>query len=485
MANAQDDFLAALDAAPLTPRYWGSIVLLVLQEMFEYYDFFVVSYLVAVLAPVWHLSYGESSIILLCAGLGAIFGSLIFGKLADVIGRKPVLVGCTLLISGSAALIAVIPENAWITFSLLRIAVGVGLGGAASAEFPLILEMTPTRHRTFLSSAMVAPVSLGILLAAVTSSQLLPIIGWRGLAAIGSFPILLCIGLILVLPESARWLLSQGRVIEARAAAAKQLGVPVDSLPMPIAPPRAPRQKASIAELYRNRRAFWLIVVTWLAMSTTTYGYQLWGPTILAQVLAVPVGAVAKWFILIAISGTIGRFVFSALPLWLGRRHTGEIMGWGAAATILGAGIYHRDIVDGWPAFVIWLTAAAIFVNGGFSNMSPYAAESYPVTLAARASGLAQAVNGVGKMLGPAALGLIAGAGNLMTPAATESAVLPAFIFLAACGLIAALAYRVLPIETHGRALTLTGDVPVNGNAPVRPATALPAASAAEACSRG
>jgi putative MFS transporter len=128
---------------------------------------------------------------------------------------------------------------------------------------------------------------------------------------------------------------------------------------------------------------------------------------------------------------------------------------------VLGAGVYHNGFAGGVPAFVLWLTAAAIFVNGGFSNMSPYAAESYPVTLAARASGLAQAVNGVGKMLGPAALGLIAGANNLMTPAATESAVLPAFIFMAGCALVAGLAYRVLPIETHGRALTLTGDVPM------------------------
>ena len=456
MAEPSDDFLQLLDAAPLTARFWASIVLLVLQEMFEYYDFFVVGYLVAVLAPIWQLTYGQSSIILLCAGFGAIFGSLLFGKLADVFGRKPVLVGCTFLVAGSAGLIALIPENAWMLFSVLRILVGIGLGGAASAEYPLVVELTPTRHRTFLSSAMIAPVSLGILLAAVLSSQLLPIIGWRGLAAIGSFPVLVGLGLILVLPESARWLLSQGRLAEARAAAALQLGVAAESLPMPVAPPRAAASQGSVRELYRNPRAFWLIVITWLAMSTATYGYQLWGPTILAQVLKVPVAAVAKWFIIIAISGTIGRFIFSALPLWLGRRHAGEIMGWGAALTVLGAGIYHRDMVGGVPAFVLWLTAAAIFVNGGFSNMSPYAAESYPVMLAARASGLAQAVNGVGKMIGPAALGLIAGASNLMTPRATEGAVLPAFIFLAGCGLVAGLAYRVLPIETHGRPLTLT-----------------------------
>jgi putative MFS transporter len=230
---------------------------------------------------------------------------------------------------------------------------------------------------------------------------------------------------------------------------------------------KQPAPPVPLRELLQNRRAFWLIVITWLGMCTTTYGYQLWAPTILAMVLKMPVKSVAGYFIIVAISGTIGRFVFSTLPLFVGRRHSGEVMGWGAAVFILLAGIYHNEYIAGFPAFIVWLTVAAIFVNGGFSNMSPYAAESYPVRLAARASGLAQAVNGVGKMLGPACLGLIAGTNNLINPQATERAVLPAFIFLAGCSLMAGLAYTLLPIETHGRQLTLKGeDSGVSASAP-------------------
>jgi putative MFS transporter len=304
---------------------------------------------------------------------------------------------------------------------------------------------------------MIAPVSLGILIAAVISSQLLPIIGWRGLAAIGAFPALVATALIFVMPESVRWLLSRDRFAEARNAAALQLGVRPESLPMPTGTKR-PAPPAPLRELLQNRRAFWLIVFTWLGMCTTTYGYQLWAPTILAMALKIPVKAVAGYFIVVAISGTIGRFVFSTLPLFIGRRHSGEVMGWGAAIFILMAGIYHNGYIAGIPVFVVWLTLAAIFVNGGFSNMTPYAAESYPVRLAARATGLAQAVNGVGKILGPACLALIAGTTNVVDPKATESAVLPAFIFLACCSLMAGLAYTLLPIETHGRQLTLKGE---------------------------
>ncbi len=467
--NATDELLTALDTAPLTPRYWMSIALLVLHEMFDYFDFFVVGYLVAILAPQWHLTYGQSTMMLLGAGVGAIFGALILGKLADIVGRKPVVVGGAILIAISAGSIAFIPNDSWILFALLRIVVGAGLGGAISAQTALIVELTPTRLRTFIGSVTVAPVSLGILLAALLSSQLLALIGWRGLAAIGFFPVLIGILLIFILPESPRWLLSRGRFDDARKAAALQMGVSADKLPLPARRREAPRP-APLSALLSNPRAFWLIVLTWLGMSATTYGYQLWGPTILAMTLNIPVKDVAIYFTAVGVAGFAGRFLFSALPLWLGRRHSGEVMGWGAAIFILAAGLLHRDMISGFSAFIVFLTAAAIFVNGGFANMAPFAAESYPVELAGRAVGLAQAVNGVGKIIGPLVLGLIAGVGNVVEPKATESAVVPAFIFLSCCSLMAALAYRCLPIETHGKRLVLNDQTNEDQPVAARPA---------------
>ena len=82
------NLLTIYDRAKLTPRYWLVCSLLMLHEMFDYYDFYIVGYLVAVLAPVWHLTYGQSGAILLAAGFGAVVGSLVFGKVADVTGAN-------------------------------------------------------------------------------------------------------------------------------------------------------------------------------------------------------------------------------------------------------------------------------------------------------------------------------------------------------------------------------------------------------------
>jgi MFS transporter, putative metabolite:H+ symporter len=109
----------------------------------------------------------------------------------------------------------------------------------------------------------------------------------------------------------------------------------------------------------------------------------------------------------------------------------------------------------------VLLIPAALFFDGGFSNIAPYSAEIFPVRLSARGVGLAQAANGVGKIAGPLCLAVIAGASNLITPKATIDAVTPAFLFLAACGLAIGLAFSLLGVETHGKPLALQSVDPV------------------------
>jgi putative MFS transporter len=121
--NAQD-WLSSIEKSRLTPRYYLTIALLVLQEMFEFYDFFLVGYLVSVLAPGWHLTYGQSAMMLLSSGVGAVVGSLIGGKIADIIGRKTIIWSGGLIFSLGAAGCALIPDGAWILFSMLRFVVG-------------------------------------------------------------------------------------------------------------------------------------------------------------------------------------------------------------------------------------------------------------------------------------------------------------------------------------------------------------------------
>src|SRR5439155_18129287 len=79
MTTPGEDLVELYDRAPLNPRYWISIALGVTTSVFDFFDFFIVGFLVAVLAPQWHLTFGQTSVMLLSAGIGAIVGALAWG----------------------------------------------------------------------------------------------------------------------------------------------------------------------------------------------------------------------------------------------------------------------------------------------------------------------------------------------------------------------------------------------------------------------
>src|SRR5262249_20901422 len=132
-----------------------------------------------------------------------------------------------------AAGCALIPDGAWIQFSILRFVVGCGSMAGTTAQKPLIVEVTPARDRTLVSRMVGGAGALGTPFAAMISASLLPVIGWRGVAATGGVPIITSLLILLLVPESIRWLLSRGRNADARREAAKLLGVREDSITLP------------------------------------------------------------------------------------------------------------------------------------------------------------------------------------------------------------------------------------------------------------
>ena len=233
------------------------------------------------------------------------------------------------------------------------------------------------------------------------------------------------------------------------------LGRPRESLPLPATTPAAP-PAANLGELYHNPRLFWQTILIWGGSASAVYGYILWGPTIIALALQVDPAQAAKYFLIISASGVTGKILVSFVAPMLGRRPLGVTFGLLAAVGLVFAGYFSSVLVDGFPLFVILTAAAAFFAEGGFSNLAPYTIEQYGVGLGSRASGLGQAANGVGKILGPLALALLAGSDNIIAPKATADAIFPAFVFLGATMLAVALAFAFLGVETHGKQIALS-----------------------------
>jgi putative MFS transporter len=238
------------------------------------------------------------------------------------------------------------------------------------------------------------------------------------------------------------------------------LGLAAASVPLPTIPPGA-QPRASLTELFSvNPRLFWQTILIWGGSASAVYGYYLWGPTIVALALKVEPAQAAKYFIYVSGCGVIGKILVSLIASRLGRRSLGILFGLVSAVLLVAAGYFNGILVGEFPLFIILIAASAFFAEGGFANLAPYTVEQYGVSLGSRSSGLGQAANGVGKILGPLALALLAGSDNIIAPKATADAVFPAFVFLGGTMLAVTLAFIFLGVETHGRALSLGHEAP-------------------------
>ncbi|MBU0556031.1 MAG: MFS transporter [Alphaproteobacteria bacterium] len=463
-ALPEQDGIDVFETAKLRPRYWFLVFLLMTQGLFEFFDFYIIGFLVSVIGPEWNLTFGEVSIVLLSAGVGQLVGALPFAWFADRYGRKPALICGIVLYSLAAGCAAFVPDGNWQLFAVLRFLVGVGYGGT---QITLLIEIAPTRWRTMIASAsgLIAPG--GVLMASLLVSNYLPVIGWRGLALLGFFPLVIAFALYFLVPESVRWLVSQGRAEEAHNILAKYVDLPKDQIPLPRVPKEVRRARVRDIALYPGR--FLLIVVTSSGLGIAGFGVALWGPTVLTMLLQIDPAQAAAYFVFVSIAGIVGRAIWTITPQFIGRWRSALICLFGTAVTISAAGLLHPYFVFGVPVFLLCLMCGSLFYDGGASNTSPYGTELFPVRLAGLGGGIVQMVSGFGKLIGPIILALIAGSGNLLSPQATEAAITPGFLTLASFAVIGFLATLMLRYETHGVRMVTDEEDFISGKVNAKP----------------
>jgi putative MFS transporter len=435
----------------LTParRFYTVLGILAAALAFEVFDFFIVGYLVSVIAPAWKLTFGQSAIVLLSAGVGAILGAGAAGPLADRYGRRLMLILGSAIFPLAAAAISFIPEGDWISFALLRLLVGLGYGFAGVPQFALIVEYTPTRLRTLVASASMIPIGLGFVMAPFAMTFFYSELGWRGLAALGIIPIIFVPIFMRFIPESPTWLMARNKPQQAVDAAAKLFGVDRNRFSLPErAVPSSRAAKASGSVLDHPRQlAFTVIAYGFNAAATA--GVMLWGPLMVGMLLNLTPQMTAGYFIIVSISGLVGRFAFTFLSHKIGRRPTGQLTGLASGALIVLGALMPEPLIFGVPLFVVTLVVAAFFFDGGLANLQPHAAEIFPVEVAARGMAVSQVAVSAGKIIGPIILAVLAGTSNVVMPAATRAAVTPGFLCMASFFVVTGVAFMVLGTETN------------------------------------
>lgn len=452
LSTAGSTSIPAIEQLPLTKRQKALVGAAVVSNTVEFFDFFIVGFILSMIAGPWGLTFGESAIILLAAGLGTTLGALFWGRVADRIGRRPAFLWTVVTFSVATGLCAAVPEGAWLLFALLRVVVGFGVGGLPVVDIPLISEFVPTKVRARLTGLTVVFIPVGLFMGAQASALWGDSLGWRGLLLLGLIPVLLVFPIRMIVRESPRWLIQQGRMEEARANVAWYRDMdPADVVLPPIE--AFQNQKAGFGEVWRNhKRALIIATVGSFCFITASASVQAWGPTLLTELLTITPAQAAQMFVLVSAASLVGRLFSSTVADWIGRKPVMILSALIGAAFVTTSALSGDTLIFGASLFYLGIVGAFLFGDGAFGVINTYTSEMFPSNVRATGLGMAYGLGALGKVFGPLLLALVSGSSNLITPAATQAAVVPAFLIMAGLLVLGAVIYALAP-ETKGQSI--------------------------------
>src|ERR1700761_5927218 len=180
-----------LDNAAISSQHWKIMFISGMGFFTDAYDLFIIGVVMALLKPIWHVDKLEEGLVESTALLAAAFGALLFGRVADMIGRKRIY-GVEVLVLAFGAIGCAFSPNIWWLIGL-RFILGVGVGGDYPVSATIMAEYAGKASRgmlvTLVFAMQAAGLVLGPLLAAgLLSTHLSHDLIWRILLAVGAIP---------------------------------------------------------------------------------------------------------------------------------------------------------------------------------------------------------------------------------------------------------------------------------------------------------
>lgn len=393
----------------------------------------------------WQLGLVGSAIL-----IGNFLGALIFGRLSDRLGRRTVFIADVIFFL-VFALLSGLAQNIW-QLILWRFLLGVGIGGDYALASPIIAEAVPARRRgrllvinwglAWLSGEIVS-FAVGLLLLSVAGAT-----AWRWMLASGALPALIVLLVRRSMPESARWLLTQGRDQEAQHAVEALTGSSDVERLIPgatayRAAETAVARASAWSELWgRFRRNTWYGLLNYVFEGAPFYALSVFLPTILTEAgYAKSLTGVAEGNLILQITGLLGILL---IYLWVDTRGRRFVNYWGYGG-VLGALLIYQLVFPPSPALLMALfivIEVAVWL-GPASTDNLLLGELWPTR-----------IRGTGAGVGAAAGRLSAIAGTLGLPVLISAFGLRVALLLPAlfCAL-GILNTALLGVETKGKTL--------------------------------
>src|SRR5258708_23478569 len=139
-----------------TANQWKIIATANVGDMLDFFDFFLIGYVLAFILKDWQLTYAQSAVILISAGLGAVPGAFFWGWMGDRIGPRKVFILTALNVALATRTMFFTPDpggwiGVWVLLSFFRFFVGFGNAGLIAVDIPLVQEFVPAYKRGWAS----------------------------------------------------------------------------------------------------------------------------------------------------------------------------------------------------------------------------------------------------------------------------------------------------------------------------------------------
>lgn len=391
-----------------------------LAWVFSVYDFVLFGTLLPEIAAEFDWSSTQSAMIVTWVTAGTFLVSLVVGPMLDRYGRKPMLIFCTAGAAISSGLTAIV------TGPLSVIAVR-SLGGLGYSEEVVngvyLSEMYgKNKKRGFIYSLVQSGWPVGALLAAAFAAVLLPLVSWRWVFLIATFPAIVILLMGRWLYESpsfvalrrSRELRAEGRKEDAEKLAA-MYGFEI-----------AHESKSDFRQLFdpELRRHTICLSGAWLLNWMGIQVFSVLGTTILTDGKGISFSSALVILILANVAGFLGYLFHGWLGDRIGRRNT-IIIGWTLGGLAMTAMLFGPSTME----FVVGMYAIGLFfLLGPYAAMLFYLGASFPARVRGVGSNTAHVMGPVGAIVGSAVMTALLSAEMHITTAAFVAGALGIFI---------------------------------------------------------
>lgn len=359
-----------------------ALVASVLGYAMDGFDLLMLGFMLPAISADLHLSGAQAGALVTWTLVGAVAGGIGFGLLSDRYGRVRVLTWTILLFAVFTGMCAL--ARGYGDLLVYRTIAGIGLGGEFGIGMALVAEAWPAALRARASSYVGLGWQLGVLAAALLTPLLLPLIGWRGMFAIGLLPAVVSFAVRRRVEEPELFLAHARRM--AAAARAER--------------PRALRMLVADA---RTARASLGVAVLCSVQNFGYYGLMIWLPAYLSKSFGYSLTKSGLWTAATVAGMALGIWLFGVAADRLGRRPAFLFYQAGAVVMVF---VYAQLSTP--FALLIGGAAMGVFVNGMIGGYGALISELYPTAARATAQNvlfnIGRAVGG----FGPLAVGALA-----------------------------------------------------------------------------